>query len=80
MQIIESTTDFETSAVALTVAPSTDDLWLAVHWVSHGVTAVPAEHKSAAVSAALQGLLRLLPPAPKGRRAVFASRCGVEVR
>ncbi|CAB3770525.1 hypothetical protein ACFFG2_13905 [Paraburkholderia solisilvae] len=54
--------------------------WDAAHWVAHGVASVPQRHKDAAVKGVIAGLLRLLPPAPEGRRAVFDPRLWSEVR
>lgn len=80
MYSVDSTTDFESSASALTAAPSNRDLWSAIDWVARGVAEVPPEHKRVAARGVLVGLLNVLPPAPEGRRAVFHSRRGSEVR
>lgn len=68
---VDASTDFESSAATLDVAPSSGDRWLAIDWIARGVAAVPPEHKRTAVLGVLAGLLSVLPAAPKGRRAVF---------
>lgn len=68
---VDISTDFESSAATLEVAPSTGDRWLAIDWIARGVAAVPPEHKRIAALGVLAGLLSVLPAAPKGRRAVF---------
>ncbi|MEM5330360.1 hypothetical protein VSR34_27690 [Paraburkholderia sp. JHI2823] len=73
-------TEFENSAAAKTVAPSTADRWKSAHWFAEVAATGDAESESLGAAGCLCVMLGILPPAPAGRRAVFHSSRGSEVR